>query len=673
MPAAKAGIKTPVIITFGSATTAFGFTAPAGFGGCGYANASLQPDSGGANLSSYLIGLVNKGNYRQPEDPGALVAWAWGVSRMIDRFASDPDIDEDKVGLEGHSRYGKATLVAAAYDDRIVAAFPSCGGSLGTSWARRAYGETLDFVTSSTSEYHWVNGKIMNYAGPITPGVTFPRKVQNLDVDVHSVMSLIAPRAVLTNGGIDNASGNGDAWQDPRGMFLAGKVSGPVWEFIGWPGQVIPPGTVFTSPGTGLPGFPFSAGASESRGGTPPFDVAFIAGTVGWRRHKEGHTDTPDWPTFVTLAARYFNDKRPVVPAAQSFTLPSWPSSELGTAVATDGDAGDTLQNWQVTGGTGAYKFQINPTTGQITIPDRSVLDGSAHTYTLTLMVGDGKLPSHVQDVTINVPADTAAPAPDAATLATVTGECSASISGPPPTATDSYVGPVTGTTSDPLSYSVQGEYIVTWHYDDGHGNISTQTQKVIVKDVTAPVPNSISLPDVTGECSAGISSAPTAMDNCVGAITGTTTDPLSYSTQGTFTVHWTFNDGNGNQSLQNQTVVVHDTVAPTFQSLTASPNVLWPANHQMVAVNISAAVSDACDPAPITRIIAVMSNEPANGNGDGNTAPDWEVTGNLTLKLRAERAGGGNGRVYTITVESRDASGNPSVRTVTVSVPHNQ
>ena len=120
---------------------------------------------------------MNKGNYREPEDPGALVAWAWGVSRMIDRFASDPDIDEDKVGLEGHSRFGKATLVAAAYDDRIVAAFPSCGGSLGTSWARRHYGESLDFVSSSTSEYHWVNGRIMTYAGPITPGVTFPLRV----------------------------------------------------------------------------------------------------------------------------------------------------------------------------------------------------------------------------------------------------------------------------------------------------------------------------------------------------------------------------------------------------------------------------------------------------------------------------------------------------------------
>ena len=116
-----------------------------------------------------------------------------------------------------------------------MAAFPSCGGALGTSWARRAYGETLDYVSSSTSEYHWIAGNAMTYAGPIGHGPRanqFPRKVEYLDADVHSVMSLIAPRAVLTNGGTDNSSGNGDAWQDPRGMYLAGAVSGPVWEFL---------------------------------------------------------------------------------------------------------------------------------------------------------------------------------------------------------------------------------------------------------------------------------------------------------------------------------------------------------------------------------------------------------------------------------------------------------
>ncbi|HEV7892006.1 MAG TPA: cadherin repeat domain-containing protein [Pyrinomonadaceae bacterium] len=271
------------------------------------------------------------------------------------------------------------------------------------------------------------------------------------------------------------------------------------------------------------------------------------------------------------------NDKRPVITTGQSFNVPDWPGTSVGTAAATDGDASDTLQNWQVTGGSGAYKFRINLSTGQITF-DRSILDGSAQTYTLSLLVGDGKLPSHVENVTINVPADTAAPVPDATALPDVTGECSAAITGPAPTATDAYVGPVTGTTTDPLGYSTQGEHVVTWHFDDGHGNVSTQTQKVIVKDVTAP----------------------------------------------------------------------------TILSLSASPNVLGPPNHQMIPVNLSAAAADNCDPAPVTRIIAVASNEPVNGNGDGNTSPDWIVTGNRTLNLRAERAGGSSSLAEIFTTETQ-------------------
>ena len=591
---AATGRKYPVVVTYGEGTGIFQFTAPHGFGTCSYSPTQVQPDSGGANLSSYIIGLVNKGNWRKPDDPGSLVAWGWGISRLIDRFASDPDIESDKVAVEGHSRYGKATLVTAAYDDRVVVAWPSDGGALGTALARRHYGESLEFVSSSSSEYHWVNGKIMNYGGRLYPDQQFPRRVELLDVDAHTTASLIAPRALFITNGTDTPAGVGDAWADPRGCYLTGKLASPVWAHLGWAGLIVPPGTPFTWPG--VPGNGVFAGPAESTGGTPAFDLALIQGTVGWRRQKEGHTPTPNWPTFANFASRYLNDKRPVITPGQTFNVPDWPGTSVGAAAATDGDASDTLQSWQVTGGTGAYKFQIDPATGQITF-DRSILDGSAKTYTLSLLVGDGKLPSHVETVTINVPADTAAPVPDAAELPTITGECSAAITGPAPTATDAYVGPVTGTTNDPLSYNTQGEHVVTWKFDDGHGNVSTQTQKVIIKDVTAP----------------------------------------------------------------------------TIVSLSASPNVLGPPNHQMIPVSISAASTDNCDPAPSTRIIAVSSNEPVNGNGDGNTSPDWVVTGNLTLNLRAEREGGGNGRVYTITVESRDASGNASVQTVTVTVPHNQ
>ena len=107
----------------------------------------------------------------------------------------------------------------------------------------------------------------------------------------------------------------------------------------------------------------------------------------------------------------------------------------------------------------------------------------------------------------------------------------------------------------------------------------------------------------------------------------------------------------------------VPDTTPPTFLSLTVSPDTLWPPNHRLVPVNLTANVTDDVDPAPTTHIISVSSN--ADSDGD-----DWEITGDLTLKLRAEREGHGSGRVYTIAVESYNYFGNRSVSTVTVTVP---
>ena len=116
--------------------------------------------------------------------------------------------------------------------------------------------------------------------------------------------------------------------------------------------------------------------------------------------------------------------------------------------------------------------------------------------------------------------------------------------------------------------------------------------------------------------------------------------------------------------------VTVQDTTPPTFDSLTASPNVILVPNHKMVRVNIAAVVSDLVDPAPVTKIISVTSNEPIDGPGDGHSSPDWQITGDLTLLVRSERSGEGTGRIYTITVESRDSFGNAALQTVTVTVP---
>jgi hypothetical protein len=116
--------------------------------------------------------------------------------------------------------------------------------------------------------------------------------------------------------------------------------------------------------------------------------------------------------------------------------------------------------------------------------------------------------------------------------------------------------------------------------------------------------------------------------------------------------------------------VDVVDTTAPVIERLVASPDSIWPPNHKMHWVNLAVQVGESVDPAPVTRIIGVTSNEAANGGGDGNTDADWRITGDLSLEVRAERSGGGDGRIYTITVESRDTFGNAVTATVTVTVP---
>ncbi|HLN74095.1 MAG TPA: hypothetical protein VK205_12425, partial [Prolixibacteraceae bacterium] len=149
---------------------------------------------------------------------------------------------------------------------------------------------------------------------------------------------------------------------------------------------------------------------------------------------------------------------------------------------------------------------------------------------TWTFDDGNGNVTTANQNVIVD---DVTHPVPDMASLPDATGECSVTVTAP--TATDNCKGKITATTTDPFTYSAQGTYTIHWTYDDGNGNTSSQTQTVVVDDVTAPVADITDLPVITGECSATIT-APTSTDNCKGKITATTTDPLTYSAQGTYT-----------------------------------------------------------------------------------------------------------------------------------------
>jgi hypothetical protein len=141
----------------------------------------------------------------------------------------------------------------------------------------------------------------------------------------------------------------------------------------------------------------------------------------------------------------------------------------------------------------------------------------------------------------------------------------------------------------------------------------------------------------------------------------------------GTHVVTLTVDDGDGGTDGDTTQVTVVDATAPVIASLEANPAQLWPPNHRWVEVALTLSVSDECDPNPACHIISATNSEPGNGVGDGNTAPDIEVTGPLSAQLRAERSGGGPGRFYALTVECTDTSGNGATATATVTVPHSQ
>jgi len=232
------------------------------------------------------------------------------------------------------------------------------------------------------------------------------------------------------------------------------------------------------------------------------------------------------------------------------------------------------------------------------------------------------------------------------------------------------------------LRFDQSGDHVVRLTVV-GKTNVAT-TPWNVTADVFSLVPDSqkpkitTPLPDLTLEATgfdgAVATYSATATDNKDGQVPVVFEPPSdSVFPLGTTTVTATATDFAGNVATATFKVTVVDTTAPVIDQVSASPADLGAPNHQMVPVSITATVRDVADAAPVTKILSVSSNEPGNGRGDGNTEVDWEITGDRTLNLRAERSGGGRGRVYTITIETRDASGNAVTATVAVTVPHDR
>jgi (4-O-methyl)-D-glucuronate---lignin esterase len=256
----------------------------AGWGFVLFDPASVQADDG-AGLTRGIIGLVNKGQPRKPEDWGALRAWAWGAGRGLDYLETDPGVDAKHVGIEGVSRYGKAALAAMAFDERFAMVLVGSSGKGGATPLRRNFGEAVENLAGG--EYHWMAGNFMKYAareasfGPMTPG--------DLPVDSNELIALCAPRLTFISYGIP---AKGDArWLDHEGSFMATVDASRVFALLGAEG--------------------LSVEGDFRTAKMPPVNQGLLDGQLAWRQHDGGHTDAPNMKWFIQWADKFIGHTPP--------------------------------------------------------------------------------------------------------------------------------------------------------------------------------------------------------------------------------------------------------------------------------------------------------------------------------------------------------------------------
>ena len=248
--------------------------------GWGYATIdpnSIQADNG-AGITRGIIGLVNKGQPRKPDDWGALRAWAWGAARGLDYLETDTLVDAKKVGIEGVSRYGKAALVTLAFESRFAVGLIGSSGKGGATLHRRVFGEAVESLTGG--EYYWMAGNYMKYGAS---KADFGSKTGcDLPVDSHELIALCAPRLTFISYGIPE---KGDAkWLDQQGSYMATIAAGSVFKLLGV----------------------HDLGVSNDylTEKMPPVNSGLLDGELAWRQHDGGHTDAPNFKYFIPWASK---------------------------------------------------------------------------------------------------------------------------------------------------------------------------------------------------------------------------------------------------------------------------------------------------------------------------------------------------------------------------------
>jgi hypothetical protein len=246
---------------------------------------SIQADNG-AGITRGIIGLINKGQPRKPEDWGALRAWAWGAARGLDYLETDTLVDAKKAGIEGVSRYGKAALVTLAFEPRFAVGLIGSSGKGGATLHRRNFGEAVESLTGG--EYYWMAGNYIKYGAS---KASFGSKTGcDLPVDSHDMIALCAPRLTFVSYGIPE---KGDAkWLDHQGSYMATIAAGSVFKLLGVK----------------------DLGVSNDylTEKMPPYNTGLLDGELAWRQHDGGHTDAPNFKYFIPWATKFLKyDKKP--------------------------------------------------------------------------------------------------------------------------------------------------------------------------------------------------------------------------------------------------------------------------------------------------------------------------------------------------------------------------